>query len=383
MTILEWLDRLIAFDTTSQYSNMHLIACVKEWMMRHDAECHLVRDPHEDKANLFATLPAANGRTDGGLILSGHTDVVPVDGQKWEANPFEMTKIGDNIYGRGTADMKGFLAVALALVPTFKAMKLEYPLHFAFSYDEEIGCRGAPFLIADLPNTGYQPRACLVGEPTEMLPIVAHKGKQSFRCEVHGRAAHSSLTPEGCNAIEHAARLICFIRDLADQYKENGPFDPAYDVPFTTLTTNLIKGGNATNTIPAWCEFIFEYRNLNETPSSAIEKKIQKYIDTELLPRMRAEYAEAKITLDKFAGAPGLNQVEDADITKLVRKITQDNQTRKAAYATEGGLFQRAEIPSILCGPGSIEQAHRPNEFVTMEQLEKCEKFLVELVSGF
>jgi acetylornithine deacetylase len=154
-------------------------------------------------------------------------------------------------------------------------------------------------------------------------------------------------------------------------------------VPFTTLTTNLVKGGNATNTIPAWCEFIFEYRNLNETTPAAIEKKIQKYIDTELLPRMRAEYKDAKITLNKFAGAPGLNQVEEADITKLVRKITQDNQIRKAAYATEGGLFQQAEIPSILCGPGSIEQAHRPNEFVTMQQLEKCEQFLIELAGSF
>lgn len=383
MTILDWLARLIAFDTTSKHSNMQLIDDVKDYMLSLGLECYLVRDPVENKANLFATLPAANGRKDGGLILSGHTDVVPVDGQKWDSDPFKSTQSGGKVFGRGTADMKGFLAVVLALVPRFKEMSLNYPLHFAFSYDEEIGCRGAPFLIADLPNTGYKPRACVVGEPTEMQPIVAHKGKQSFRCEVHGRAAHSSLTPAGCNAIEYAAQLICFIRDMAQEFRNKGPFDTSYDVPFTTLTTNLIQGGNASNTIPAWCEFVFEFRNLQENSSASIEEKIQKYIHQDLLPRMRAEHAAANITLDKFAGAPGLSQVEDAEINKLVRKITQDNEVRKAAYATEAGLFQQADIPSILCGPGSIEQAHRPNEFVTVQQLEKCEGFLIELVKGF
>lgn len=383
MTTLDWLQRLVAFDTTSKYSNMQLIHCVQDFLSGHGFECHLVRDPHEDKANLFATLPAANGRKDGGLILSGHTDVVPVDGQKWDTDPFQLTKSGDKVYGRGTTDMKGFLAVVLALVPRFKEMKLNYPLHLAFSYDEEIGCRGAPFLITDLPNTGYKPRACVVGEPTEMAPIVAHKGKQSFRCEVHGRAAHSSLTPAGCNAIEYAAQLICFLRDVAQEFKNKGPFDAAYDVPYTTLTTNLIQGGNASNTIPAWCEFIFEYRNLQENAPAEIEETIQKYIQKDLLPRMRKEFDAANVTLDKFAGAPGLSQVESEDITKLVRKLTHDQEVRKAAYATEAGLFQQADIPSIICGPGSIEQAHRANEFVAIQQLEKCEEFLLALVREF
>lgn len=383
MTALQWLERLVAFDTTSHLSNLELIACVQDWLRQHGAECYLVRDPVEPKANLFATLPASNGNKSGGLILSGHTDVVPVAGQQWDSDPFKLKKDGDKLFGRGTTDMKGFLAVVLALAPQFKAQQRDYPLHLAFSYDEEIGCRGAPFLIADLPNTGFKPRACVVGEPTEMLPIVAHKGKQSFRCEMHGRAAHSSLTPKGCNAIEHAAQLICFLRDLANDYRKNGPFDTAYDVSYTTLTTNLIKGGNASNTIPALCEFTFEYRNINETSSASIENKIQQFIATELLPRMRAEFAEADITLDKFAGAPGLQQVEETDITQLVRKITADNETRKAAYATEAGLFQQADIPTILCGPGSIEQAHRPNEYVTVEQLEKCEKFLLQLTADF
>ncbi|HTM64317.1 MAG TPA: acetylornithine deacetylase [Gammaproteobacteria bacterium] len=380
MTVLEWLHTLIAFDTTSHLSNLELIDVIQVWMRRFDADLQLIRDPIEEKANLFVTLPAASGRTDGGLILSGHTDVVPVEGQKWDTNPFEMTQIGDQIFGRGTADMKGFLAVVLALAPKFKDMKLAYPLHFAFSYDEEIGCRGAPFMIAALPDIGWQPRACIVGEPTEMMPLVAHKGKQSFRCTVHGNAAHSSLTPKGCNAIEYAAQLICFIRGMADEFKNNGPYDPAYDVPYTTLTTNLIKGGNASNTIPSQCEFVFEFRNLMENTQAALEGKIQKYIQQDLLPYMLREYSGAKITLDKFAGAPGLSQVEEEDINKLVRKLTNDHEVRKASYATEAGLFQQAEIPSILCGPGSIEQAHRPNEYITVEQLQKCEDFLLKVV---
>jgi acetylornithine deacetylase len=383
MTALEWLDRLIAFDTTSQQSNMHLIESVWDWMSRHGAACHMIHDPSEPKANLFATLPAASGRMDGGLILSGHTDVVPVEGQLWKTKPFEMTTMEGRVYGRGTSDMKGFLAVALSLVPRFKAMQLNYPLHFAFSYDEEIGCRGAPFMIADLPKTDYKPRACIVGEPTEMLPIVAHKGKQSFRCEIHGRAAHSSLTPQGCNAIEHAARLICFLSDLAESYRQKGPFDESYDVPYTTLATTLIKGGNASNIIPALCEFVFEFRHLSENTPSSIENKITAFIENDLVPRMRLDFEEAYITLDKFAGAPGLSHVEDADIVQLVRAVTEDYETRKAAYATEAGLYQQADIPTVLCGPGSIEQAHRPDEYVALEQLERCEQFLQDVVRKF
>lgn len=383
MNTIDWLTKLIQLDTTSRHSNLELIQVVMDWLKQHGFDCHLIHDPLEPKANLFATLVPANGRKEGGLILSGHTDVVPVDGQQWDSDPFSLTHRYNRLYGRGTSDMKGFIAVVMALIPAFKTMSLTKPLHIALSYDEEIGCRGAPFMIADLPNTGFQPGACLVGEPTEMSPIVAHKGKQSFRCSIHGRAAHSSLTNEGCNAIEYAARMICFIRELADLYRQQGPFDSAYDVPYTTLTTNLIKGGNATNTIPSLCEFIFEFRNLHEVSSRDIEDKLESYIHDDLLPRMQHEFKEASIQLDKFAGAPGLKQMEVDEITKLVRDITKDQSVRKAAYATEGGLFQQAGIPTVLCGPGSIEQAHRPNEFVTVDQLEKCETFLVALVNAF
>lgn len=376
MNKLEWLSKLIAFDTTSRNSNLDLIHYVQNWLSEQGIRSHLIHDPEEPKANLFASLPAKDGSINGGLILSGHTDVVPVDGQQWNSNPFEMNILEDKIYGRGACDMKGFIAVALALVPEFLQLKLPYPIHLAFSYDEEIGCRGAPFMINDLKNLGIQPKACIVGEPTDMRPVIAHKGKQSFRCSVHGAAAHSSLTTKGCNAIEYAARLICHVREMADQFKKSGPFDSHYDVPYTTLTTNLIQGGNAQNTIPAFCEFIFEFRNLPENEPEAIRSKIDSYIQNELLPDMRREYPDADLILDPIAGGPGLKAVEDADILKFAREVSGEKDSIKVSYATEAGLFQRADIPTILCGPGSIEQAHRPNEYVTKDQLLKCESFL-------
>jgi acetylornithine deacetylase len=382
MNTLSWLSRLIAFDTTSRNSNLELIHCIEDWLKQHQIVSQLIRDVSQPKANLFATLPAQNGATTGGIILSGHTDVVPVDGQDWESPPFAATERDGKIFGRGACDMKGFIAVVLALIPEFKKLSLSQPIHFAFSYDEEIGCLGAPHMIADIKKRGINANACIVGEPTDMRPVVAHKGKQSFRCSVHGIAAHSSLTTQGCNAIEHAADLICFIRRMTDEFNQNGPFDQFYDVPFTTLTTNLIKGGNAYNTIPSLCEFIFEFRNLPQDNPKLIRDKIKKYISEELLPKMKKENAEANIVLDTIGGAPGLEASEDALITQLARKISQEKATIKVAYATEAGMFQEADIPTILCGPGSIEQAHRANEYVTLEQLQKCEKFLSETIQS-
>lgn len=380
MDTLEWLSELIRFDTTSCNSNLDLINYVQNWLSDQSIKSHLIHDPEEPKANLFATIPAKDGSTNGGLILSGHTDVVPVDGQQWNSNPFEASLLGDKIYGRGACDMKGFIAVALALVPELIQLKVPFPIHLAFSYDEEIGCRGVPFMINDLKKLGIQPKACIVGEPTDMKPVVAHKGKQSFRCSVHGTAAHSSLTTKGCNAIEYGARLICYVREMANQFKKNGPFDSHYDVPYTTLTTNLIKGGNAQNTIPAFCEFIFEFRNLPENDPNEIRSKIDTFIQHELLPEMRKEAPEADLILDPIAGGPGLKAVEEADILRFAREVSGHHDPIKVSYGTEAGLFQRADIPTIICGPGSIEQAHRANEYVTMDQLMKCERFLRDII---
>ena len=281
--------------------------------------------------------------------------------------------------GRGSCDMKGFIAGSLALVPEFLAMPRKKPIHLAFSYDEEVGCAGAPYMLADLHERGIRPEGCVVGEPTGMQVVVAHKGINLFRCKVHGKAAHSSLTPRGCNAIEYAARLICRIRDLADSFKANGPYDQFYDVPFSTMTTNQIRGGIAVNTIPELCEFTYEFRNLPGMQPDEIQAEVEKYVRDELLPRMKAEFDGASIEIETGAAAPALEASEEAAITQLVRALTEDRATRKVAYGTEAGLFQGIGIPTVVCGPGHIEQAHKPNEFVALDQLASCETFLRRL----
>ncbi|MGQ3891309.1 acetylornithine deacetylase [Legionella sp. CNM-4043-24] len=382
MNTIAWLKRLIAFDTTSCFSNMALIADVQTWLEQHGISSQLTKDPHENKANLFATIPAASGCTTGGLILSGHTDVVPVDGQDWASNPFDALERDGRIIGRGACDMKGFLAVVLSLVPEFCSLSLKKPIHLALSYDEEIGCRGAPLMIDAIQQAGIQAEGCIVGEPTNMLPVIAHKGIQVFRCRLHGLAAHSSLTPQGCNAIDYAAELICYLRTLADSLRKNGPFDDAFDVPFTSLSTNMINGGIASNTIPSECELIFEFRNLPDVAPASITDQIETYINTHLQPKMRQEYREAAIVLDRLASAPAFQSGSDNPMVSLTQKLLKDEHRRKVAYATEGGLFQQTGIPTVICGPGSIEQAHRANEFVSLDQLQICERFLRDIVTA-
>ena len=381
MNTLAWLDRLTAIDTTSRNSNLGLIETVRDALQAQGLKPWLNLNGDGTKANLFCTVPAASGDTQGGICLSGHTDVVPVDGQDWHSDPFRLTQKDDKWYARGSCDMKGFIAASLALVPDLVAKPRSKPLHLALSYDEEICCVGAPFMLAELRARGIRADGCVVGEPTSMQPVVAHKGLNLYRCRVHGRAAHSSLTPQGCNAIEYAARLICHIRELADAWRTEGPFDEFYDVPFSTITTNRITGGIAINTIPEACEFSYEFRNLPLQPWQDIQAGIERYVNDELLPRMRREFPEARIELQRAAGAPGLEASEQAAITRLVRALTQDRSTRKVAYGTEAGLFQGIGIPTVVCGPGSIEQAHKPDEFVEVDQLAQCEKFLRQLAA--
>lgn len=382
MNTRQWLEKLVAFDTTSRNSNLELINTVKEYLDALGLQSWLTLNPEGNKANLFATLPASNGETQGGIVLSGHTDVVPVDGQDWHSDPFQLVEKDGLLYGRGTCDMKGFIASALALLPEWTKQQRHKPIHFAFSYDEEIGCAGAPVMIEELKKRGQRVDGCVVGEPTSMRVVVAHKGINLFTCKVHGKAAHSSLTPRGCNAIEHAARLICHIRDLADYYRQQGPFDDKYDVPFTTMTTNLIEGGIAVNTIPEACTFKYEFRNLPGIPVEEIQSKVESYVQEELLPRMQKEFPEAKVEITSNSRAPGLEASEKAAITALVRALTRDNEVRKVAYGTEAGLFEQIGIPTIVCGPGNIEQAHKPNEFISLEQLDECDNFLRKLIAS-
>jgi acetylornithine deacetylase len=370
MSTLEWLKKLIAFDTTSRNSNLSLIECLANAFNDWNIDPILIHDTKEPKANLLATLPGKNGLRTGGIVLSGHTDVVPVDGQNWDTDPFQATVINDKVFGRGTCDMKGFIAVTMALIPKLKAMNLEFPIHFAFSYDEEIGCLGAPYLIDKIVALNYQPDACIVGEPTLMVPVIGHKGKQSYRCQIHGVAAHSSLTNQGCNAIEHAASFISYLRTLAHHFKTKGAQDESYDVPYTTITTNLIKGGNAYNTIPSLCEFIFEFRNLALDNPDSLHQNILSYVANQLEPLMHEEQSAARVTLDTIAKAPGLNTPPSETIVRAAQAVSQSDQLLKVAYATEAGLFQQAQIPTIVCGPGSIEQ------------LQRCEQFIIDILQS-
>ncbi len=373
-----WLAKLISFDTTSCNSNLPLIKCVGEWLDHHQIPFTLTYDLTKTKANLFATLPASDGSLNGGLILSGHTDVVPVSGQIWNSNPFCTIKKDNRIYGRGACDMKGFLAVVLALLPELLACSRKHPLHLAFSYDEEVGCLGAPLLIADFQRKGIQPTACIVGEPTEMVPVIAHKGINIFKCSVHGHAAHSSLTPKGCNAIEYGAKLICWLRGLAEQLKESDSKDVLYDVPYTTLTTTMISGGIAINTIPSFLEFLFEFRNLPHDNPDQISQVIRDYLNEHLIPEMQNESKEASVEVKPINNIPAFQTSEDIELLETI--VGKGSQVKKVSYATEAGLFQKAGIPTIVCGPGSIAEAHKENEFVSLEQLDECEKFLRRVI---
>jgi len=376
------IQRLVGFDTTSRDSNLGLIEWVRDWLKGQGVESRLTYDPSGAKANLFATIQKG---TRAGIVLSGHTDVVPVDGQPWDTDPFKATIKDDRIYGRGSADMKSYIAAALAMTPRFLAADLKSPVHFALSYDEEIGCLGVRGLIEDLARAGIKPAGCIIGEPTSMQPVVAHKGKRAYKCCFRGREAHSALTPQGVNAIEYAARLVVYIRHMAERMRDCETRDNGFDVPFTTLQTGVIKGGTAANIVPRDCEVHFEFRYLPGIDPEALEREIKSYAERVLLPEMRAVDPATFIAFETKAEIPGLDpSVERAEqdrVTSLAQALARNQAIAKVAYATEAGLFQRAGIPSIICGPGSIGEAHKPNEFITLEQVALCESFMERLLA--
>ncbi|CEK12076.1 acetylornithine deacetylase [Legionella hackeliae] len=383
MDTLQWLNKLISYNTISNNPNMELIEAIALWFKEHNLDTQIIHGATKTKGNLLATIPTKTGQTQGGIVLSGHTDVVPVAGQIWTTDPFVATEIDGKIYGRGTSDMKGFIAVLLALVPEFNRLELNKPIHFAFTYDEEVGCIGVDFLIEYLQEKGINPEGCIVGEPTSMRPIIGEKSRQVFHCQIQGLSAHSSRADRGCNAIEYASRLICYINKLADYTREKGPFDKDYDLPFTTISTNIVSGGTATNVIPGNCELLFEVRYLPQFPLENFRSQIENYINTELLPDMKKIYPEAAIYLDQISEASGFAASEDAPLTRLVRTITGVKERYKVSYSTEARTYQDAGIPSIICGPGNIEQAHRPNEFISIDQLKICEHMLKNVVNLF
>jgi acetylornithine deacetylase len=371
------LRRLIGYDTTSRDSNLALIDYVRGYLGDLGVPSELVHDETGKKANLYATLGPSDR---AGVCLSGHTDVVPVDGQEWHTNPFELTEKNGRLYGRGTSDMKTWLAVALAYAPAFLERGPETPIHLAFSYDEEVGCIGVRRLIATLKDRPLRPLMCIVGEPTEMKVVRAHKGKHSYRCRVRGFESHSALTPRGVNAIEYAAAVIVRLRAMANRKRDGGPFDRAFDVPYTTVHTGVIRGGTQLNIVPKDCEFVFEFRHLPQDDPDALFAEIKSYAETELEPEMRTVSPEAGFGWERMTVIPGLDTAEEEPVTTFTKGLTGANSTAKVAFGTEAGLFQKSGIPTIICGPGSIEQAHKPNEFIAIEQVAACEALMERLI---
>ena len=373
---IEMITRLVAFDTTSRNSNLELMAFIVDYLDGLGVESELVHNDERTKANLYATL----GPTDrAGIALSGHTDVVPVDGQDWHTDPFRVVEKGERLYGRGTSDMKSFIGVCLALAPEFLARDMTTPLHFAFSYDEEIGCVGVRGLIEALARRPLKPSAVVIGEPTEMKVVRAHKGKLSYRCHVRGYETHSSLAHAGVNAVEAAAEAVAYLKIMARRHRDRGPFDAELEPPYTTVHTGTIRGGTALNIVPRDCSFEFEFRHLPEDDPHALLDEFKSHVASHIEPEMHATRAKTGFTFEPMAHIPALATDEDADIVQLAKALTGQNTTGKVAFGTEAGLFQNGGMPAVVCGPGSIEQAHKPDEFIARDQIAQCEAFLRRL----
>lgn len=315
------------------------------------------------------------------MALSGHTDVVPVDGQDWSSDPFRVVERDGRLYGRGTSDMKSFIACALALAPEFVRQGLRVPVHLALTYDEEVGCLGVRELIADLAQAGIRPRSCIVGEPTEMRPVIAHKGKQSYRCTVRGLAAHSAYAPYGVNAVEAAAEAVVFLKQMARRHRDQGPYDRGFDVAYTTVHTGVMRGGTALNIVPQECVFDFEFRNLPGDDPQALLREFETHVRTVIEPEMRAVDPRSGFTVVKMSEIPALDTGAETEITALAQELSGSSDIAKVSFGTEASQFQVAGVPTVVCGPGSIREAHKPDEFVALEQVARCERFLRGLLS--
>ncbi len=372
----EMLDRLVGFDTTSRNSNLALIAFVADYLAGHGVEAALTYDDDKRKANLYATIGPAGAR---GVALSGHTDVVPVDGQPWETDPFTVVERAGRLYGRGTADMKSFIAVALALVPDFLAADLAVPVHLALSYDEEVGCLGVDRLIEGIARAGIKPAIVIVGEPTAMRVVNAHKGIYSFETTVTGLEAHSSATHLGVNAITTAAELIGFLDRLAAEMRERADPDSGFTPPYTTVHVGTIVGGTALNIIPRHCRFEWEYRLMPGADPDEIIDRFNAF-STEVEARLKQTSVEAGIKTAMRCRVVGLEPERDALAERLVLALTGDNRAGKVSFGTEAGKFQSAGMSVVVCGPGDIAQAHKPNEFIAVSEVEACAAFMRRLI---
>ncbi|WP_321890254.1 acetylornithine deacetylase [Paraburkholderia bannensis] len=370
------LERLIGFATVSRDSNLELIAFIERYLAEFGIHSELFYNAERTKANLFATI---GPRDRGGVVLSGHTDVVPVDGQAWTVEPFRLSARDGRLYGRGTADMKGFIASVLAAVPLFQSAGLKTPVHLAFSYDEEVGCLGVRPMLEQLATRPHKPLLCLIGEPTELKPVLGHKGKLAMRCCVKGAACHSAYAPYGVNAIQYAARLIGQLDEIGTRLAAPEHRDERFDPPYSTVQTGLIKGGRALNIVPAECEFDFEVRALPGFDAQTVADELAQYAQKELLPMMRAVQPDTDIQWQPLGEYPGLATPPESEAARLLAHISGSTDFGTVAFGTEGGLFEQAGIPTVVCGPGSMDQGHKPDEFIAETQLADCDAMLARL----
>ncbi|EER59166.1 acetylornithine deacetylase (ArgE) [Acidovorax delafieldii 2AN] len=372
---LELAQTLVRMNTVSHHSNLELIHFIRDHLASLGVASRLTFNADKTKANLFATL--GEGKP-AGVILSGHTDTVPWDGQEWTTDPLGAVVRDGRLYGRGSADMKAFIGVALSQAGQFLHSDAPFAIHLAFSYEEEIGCFGVKELIADLRDAGVRPLACIVGEPTSMVPAIAHKGVYRYKCCVRGKEAHSSLTPHSVNAIEMAARVVGRVRDMAEGFERDEPRFEGFDVPFSTASVGQFHGGIADNVVPRDAEFRYEFRDLPTANAAQMQAEVVAYARA-LEPAMHRVAPQAGFRFETICEIPSFLGSKDDEVTRLALRLSGEPQTTLVAFGTEAGLFKNAGIPTVVCGPGSIQQAHQPDEYVSLEQLARCEAFMAGL----
>ena len=377
---IEILKKLISFDTTSFKPNLNLIKFIENYLNDLNIKSELIYDETKNKANLFATI---GPNLQGGIVLSGHTDVVPITKQKWTSDPFILTERDNKLFGRGSSDMKGFIAIVLSRVSAMLEKKLKKPIHLAFSYDEEIGCVGVHSLLDLIKKKSINPEFCIVGEPTSMEMVIGHKGKHAYDVKVDGLSCHSGQAPYGVNAINYASKLINYIEEINKEKSIEGPFDNEYEIPYSTLHTGLIKGGTILNIVPNLCQFEFEIRHLAEDDPLEIIKRIKQYTEELLIKEMHNISSKTNIEINEKINYPGLNISESISPVKQVKELLGNSSHKKVIFGTEGGLFKRElNLPTIICGPGSIDQAHKPDEFISIQQIEKGGAFIDKLINN-
>jgi acetylornithine deacetylase len=377
-TSLDMLAKLVSFDTTSRNSNLALIHFVQGYLADHGVASELVHDTTGQKANLWATIGPEG---DGGVVLSGHTDVVPIDGQAWTSDPWTVTAKDDGrLYGRGTCDMKAFSAIALAMLPDFLDAGLKAPIHLALSYDEEVGCIGVHGLIDLIKRVGVKPRMAVIGEPTMMRVVDAHKAIRSYHVTVTGHEQHSSNVHSGVSAVMVAAELIGKIAEIGRDLQAEGDPSGRFTPPYSTCIANVIEGGTAQNILARHCRFSYEVRSLPGIDGDAIARRFSDFALNEVRPRIKAVNAIADIQITRRAMSPALFAEPGSEAESVVMALAERNAAEAVSYATEAGIFQAAGIPAIVCGPGDIAQAHQPDEFIDAAQIPACEAFMHRLI---